>query len=247
MNKCPKCKSKITIDDIFCKNCGAPIKIDIDKNKIDDNRKKNEDITILNDESKEISLNNTKNNKGFIILTLIIFLFAFLTIYLGYELHSSKEVECICEEKTKVVEKIIEPSYQLINYDGNIYKLSLDYSFYSSDNVYNFLNNDKTIYIKLSKITDVSFDTFITSDYQKEYVQNLQMNKNIIIRSSGLKTENDISYYILEGEYDSYSYMIIATKNKEEIILTEVQFESKVALNSKKNELIDFALSYIKS
>ena len=51
----------------------------------------------------------------------------------------------------------------------------------------------------------------------------------------------------MEGVNNSYEYMIIVTKKDNGIFLIESQFENNSIYNNKKQEVIDFALSYMKN
>lgn len=241
--KCPRCKKALKKEDTFCTSCGNPMGTKKDVvSTIDDKNK-----TILQEET--IGDNQTIDNKK-LIIKLLSSIIVILIIVLLCVIFLDEEKECICVEQDPNVEiKYIEkePTIQYINYLGYRFSMPLDWNFEGDDQDYKFINGEETIYVSISNIDTVDYETFVSDDYQKIYLEELQTNYDISINRKEEKTQNEKNYYLMEGVNNSYEYMIIVTKNDNGIFLIETQFENNSIYNNKKQEVIDFALSYMKN
>lgn len=177
------------------------------------------------------------------ILTISVVILILISLFLGYKLHKKRNIKC--DNNIKVVETAIEPDYKYINYEGYTFKIPLDFSFSSINSEYKLINSNKTIYISFSK-EDILYSEFTSANYQKEYIEKLQQENNILIKKSSSRKNNNIDYYLLEGTYDTYSYMIIILNREDGIFKIEVQYIDNTILNSNRDKMIDFALSYKK-
>ena len=254
--KCPRCKKEINENDIFCMSCGMPMKEEI-KVKTKENEKEGKIETetyekTANQPSKDknnipnISTKKTRFLVPIVILSIISICLAAALIYFIF----FKKEDCpVCEEckepEIQIIEK--EPTFQYINFHGYRFSIPLDWNFEGDTEEYRFTNQDENIYVLISDLSTVSYSTFISDSYQKVYVDTLQTSYDISITTSEKKEKDNISYYIMEGSYNSYNYIIIATENDNGIFLTEAQFEDNSVFTTKKEEVIDFALSYAKN
>ena len=53
------------------------------------------------------------------------------------------------------------------------------------------------------------------------------------------------NYYLYEGSYNNYNYMIVAIGNDKKTVLVKAQFIDKVTFDKLKNDVIDFSLTGI--
>lgn len=258
--KCPRCKKEIKKDDTFCMSCGNPLGnkkdivsvIDDDIKRVETIEEQDDVISILYQEKNSEEKKKNKDNKIFIIIILSVVTIILLSVVL-YFIFFKEEKKCeVCncpKPETKVeiqyVEK--EPTIQYINFLGYRFSMPLDWNFEGDGQEYKFINGEENVYVLISSVDSIDYDTFVSSDYQKVYLEELQTSYDISINRKEEKTKEEINYYLMEGLYDSYDYMIIVTKTDEGIFLTEAQFENNSVYTNKKQEVIDFALSYLKN
>jgi hypothetical protein len=266
--KCPRCKKEIKNDDTFCMSCGNPLGnkknivsvINDDIEKVETIEEQDEVKSILyqdnenETEEKKININNktSKDNKVsiIIILSVITLILLCLVLYFIFFEEEKKCDACNCPEpETKVEVQYVEkePTVQYINFLGYRFSMPLDWNFEGEGQEYKFINGEENVYVVISSIDSIDYDTFVSADYQKVYLEELQTSSDISINRKEEKVKEEINYYIMEGLYDSYDYMIIVTKTDEGIFLTEAQFENNSVYTNKKQEVIDFALSYLKN
>ena len=242
--KCPRCKKEINKDDVFCKECGNPLGMEkkLDNQTVDHaNEKEETNVGVTN--------NKLENNKT-LIIKILSSIIIILIILLLCSILLRKEKECICikedpEVEIKYIEK--EPTVQYINYLGYRFSIPLDWDFEGDGQEYKFINKEENIYISISNIDTIDYETFVSNDYQKVYLEELQTNNDISINRKEEISKEEIKYYLMEGVNNSYEYMIIVTKKDNGIFLIESQFENNSIYNNKKQEVIDFALSYMKN
>lgn len=233
--KCPRCKSLIKKGATFCDVCGSPVESEKPSVKI----VSEENIVEQVKEEKPI-----KNNCKIIIFALIIVLILFIISFslMIYFMNDRSSTIPKCEENIKYVEK--EPSFQYINFNGYIFKMPIDWNFINNSSDYLFINKAEDIFVQIEYSKDLEFETFISDEYQKEYLELLKSDENIFINNRVLKTKNDINYYSMEGTYDNYNYMIVVVPNVEGIFTIKAEFKDNNAYNNKKSEIIEFALSF---
>lgn len=250
--RCPRCKSEIKENDTFCMSCGSPIRDDIkvklskDEGKTSETLKKDD---VIIDNSNNDNLNRNKKT-NIILIFVLLFIIVVLAIFLCYFLFVKKDKECeVClkcpEQEVKVIEK--NPTVQYINFDGYRFSIPLDWNFEGDTSDYKFTNKNESIYVLISNLDTISYSTFVSSEYQKVYLERLQSDYDIFITNSNEKVKDKDKYYLMEGTYESYAYIIVVTENNNGIFLTEAQFKNNSVYNSKKREVIDFALSYMKN
>lgn len=199
---------------------------------------------------KEVNTIKDKNIysllKKYIVFIVLFFLFFsfFMCFVLNYKLKKANDECTKCEEVIKVVES---DNYKLIDYEGYNMKIPLDYSFTSGNGNYNITNSDKTIYIHMEK-TDINYEMLIDENYQKEYIQEMQhqKNENISINHSENSTYGGKKYLLFEGSHDTYSYMIIALPFDNASLICSIDFLDNSVLNKNKQRVIDMILSYEK-
>ena len=257
--KCPRCNADIKETDVFCMSCGNPVKADITEELKKDKKKENYENTenfqkeIIKKEEKKVSNEslpiekNKKSKKGLIAIIVLILIIILLATFLVYLLVFKEEKKCeVCEKcpepEVEIIEK--EPTYQYINFDGYRFKIPLDWNFEGNSSDYRFINEEENVYTLISNVDTVSYSTFVSEEYQKIYQETLQTSYSISINNSEEKTLDGKYYYLMEGIYESYKYIIIVTENSNGIFLTEAQFENNSVYTNKKQEVIDFALSY---
>lgn len=261
--KCPRCKSEVNEDDTFCMSCGNPIKKDVEK-KIKEQEEAKVEVKeeIKTEEIENVAIpnptvvkeevtpkeNKPKSNKAVVIIMLVIILG--LLGGLSYFVFFKEEKECeVCKKCPKPEPEIIEkePTVQYINFSGYRFEMPLDWNFEGDSEDYKFTNEKENIYVLISKLDDITYSTFISEEYQKIYVEKLQSDYDIFINNKEEKKKDNKNYYIMEGTFESYNYIIIVTENEDGIFLTEAQFESNSVYTNKKQEVIDFAISYNKN
>jgi len=245
--KCPRCKNKIDYDDVFCRVCGNSVKREmVNKDKVDEVVEPVEKEDKVEENILENSSNNSKKNKIVIIILLVIILM--LALGLFYFLFIKKEKECDkceCTPEIKFVEK--KPTIQYINFNGYRFSIPLDWSFEGNTSDYKFINNAENMYVSISSLDTITYDLFISSDYQKMYIEKLQSESDIFINHKEEKSVEELKYYIMDGTYDSYNYVIIVTENENGVFVINAQFENNSVYTNKKDEVINFAVSYVKN
>ena len=218
---------------------------------------------ILNAEEVVENTNNNKepkNNKVLIaILVVIILTLGSITFYLTF-LKEEKECpkcpeqkECekcqkceVCEECEECELEFVgsEQVYQYINFKGYHFEMPIDWKFMGDTDEYKFINDDEDIYVLITE-NDTKYEEFVAENFQKKYVETLQNEHDITInkRYEKVHETEGITYYILEGLYESYDYIIVVVEKEDGIFLIESQFKDSFTYSNKKQEVIDFAIS----
>lgn len=187
------------------------------------------------DNKKNDEKSFTKNNYliiSFIVIICLLLIIVFLII-------NRKDDELKCDapiEKEIIVEK--EPDYQLINYQGFRFKMPLDWNFVSHDNSYEISNKDENLFITLDYV-DVDYSVFVSEEYQKNFLEEIQTSSNTKIESS----KNNEKNYYLEGFNNEYNYVISAVGNEEKVILVKAQFVNKLSFDKLKEDVVNFSIS----
>ncbi len=185
------------------------------------------------------------NNQKILIFLLVIIslILIFSLLFNIYLLFFKKEKECPkCDNITEQI--IVSEKY--ISYNGQTFKIPEDWNFVSSDNSYKLTNEKKNLEIELL-VEKTKYEEFISEEYLKQYLQDLQVNKNIKI-SSNKEIKNDtLSYYFIEGIKDSYYYNRIILYTSDNMTMIDVMYENEVVYNDLKDEIIEFASSYVKN
>ena len=184
-----------------------------------------------------------KSNKKLIIGLIIT---SILLIIVNMVYLFKPEKECPVCEKAEIIEVEVEPKYQYINYDGFKFKMPLTWDFVKDSNKYEITNEEENLFINLYSI-DISYDVFISSDFQKSYLEEVQTSSDTIINKSKEYIKDDINYYLFEGTYNKYNYQIIAVGNDKKVVLVNVQYVNKVAYKDLKDSVLDFSLSAFKN
>lgn len=182
-----------------------------------------------------------KDSSKKIFIGLIMVIIILLAI-ISYFLFFKKSKECPKCSAVTIKEVEVDPKHQFINYQGFKFKMSLDWDFVISDKDYTISNKEENLVINLTSL-DIDYTTFISSTYQKEYLEKVQTSDNIIINKSNKENKNNVDYYIMEGTYNSYNYLIIAIGNDKKTVLINSQFLNKVSYDKLKSSVIDFAIS----
>lgn len=177
--------------------------------------------------------------KMFGLLILVIIL---LLSILCYFIFFNNKKECPKCSAVTVKEVEVPSKHQFINYRGFKFKMSLDWDFVISDNDYTISNKEENLVLNLTT-ENVDYTTFTSSLYQKEYLEEIQTSDNMMISSSNKEQRNDVDYYIMEGTYNNYNYVIIAIGDDRKTILINTQFINKVSYDKLKSSVIDFAIS----
>ena len=188
---------------------------------------------------KELNLNESDNKRKKFLVIPFILIIVLLLILIIILLINRKDNNLKCDapiEKEIIKEK--EPTYQLINYQGFKFKMPLDWSFVGHNNNYEISNDDESLYITLDYIEE-DYSIFITDEYQKRFLENIQTSSNTRIE---LSKYND-KYYYYEGLNNEYNYLIIAIGNNEKVILIKAQFINKLSFDKLKQGVIDFSIS----
>lgn len=195
--------------------------------------------TITKDEkiSSVIEVKEKDNKMTYILLIIIAILVSLLVYFLFI-----KECKTDCEECTNsVIEIEVEPKYQLINYSGFRFKMPLNWDFVSENNEYKLSNTEGNLFISFEELLE-DFEVFKSNEYQINYLEKIQTSDNIKIDNS----KNLDNYYLLEGKYNDYNYLIIAIGNSKKTILVKTQFIDKVTYDKEKDSIIDFVLTSLK-
>ena len=203
-------------------------------NKISDNKNKKvmENALGIDVNTKKISL--------FVSIVLGVVL-VFSIILNIYELFY-KKVECeVCEEPKEII-----VTEQIINYNGYTFKIPEDWNFTTSSNEYKLSNNKKTLEIELTK-DEITYDELLDDETLKNYLQELTIAKNIKITRNEEKSEEELKYYYIEGQKESYTYTRIMLIVNDGIINVDTIYEDQNTYNTLKNDVLKFALSYKKN
>lgn len=179
-----------------------------------------------------------------IFIGLIIVIVILLSI-ISYLLFFKKNKDCLKCSAVTVKEVEVDPKHQFINYQGFKFRMSLDWDFVISDKDYTISNKEENLVINLTNI-DIDYETFISSTYQKEYLEKIQTSDDIIINKSSKENKDGVDYYIMEGTYNSYNYLIVAIGNDRKTVLVNTQFLNKVSFDKLTPSVIDFAISPLK-
>ena len=197
----------------------------------------NQDIlvsTVIDKEKK----NDSKKIIWILLGIIFVLIFALIFVIIDKE-NSNDKLKC---SSVTIKEVEVDPKYQLINYNGFRFKMPLDWNFVSVDNKYEIVDNDEKLIIELASI-DVGYELFSSSEYQKDFLEYIQTIDNIKIDSAKEVVREDKKYYYYEGTNNSYDYLIVAIGNKDKIILVNVKFRDKLALNDLDDTVVDFSLS----
>lgn len=178
-----------------------------------------------------------KDSKLSYVLIIIILVLSSLLIYSFF--FNNKKEECESKCSAPVVEIEVDPKYQLINYEGFRFKMPLNWDFVSDKNEYNIADKEETLFITLGYV-DKDYDSFASNEYQSIFLENIQTSDNIKVEPK--KMDN---YYLYEGSYNNYNYMIVAIGNDKKTVLVKAQFIDKVTFDKLKNDVIDFSLTGI--
>ena len=244
--KCPRCKTLLKSNETFCMSCGAQVAKETknikEETKINEPTENptNKDIC----ECNRIKETNQKTLLFPIICVVIVLLLSTIAYLLFFKTEKCKE--CICpQQEIKYIEK--EPTIQYINFQGYRFSIPLDWNFEGNSSEYKFINIEETIYVLVSDLETIDYNTFISEEFRNVYLDTLQTKYDISIKNTREKEQDEKKYYIMEGIRDSYNYNIIITEKESGIFITEVQFESNNVYAEKKQEVINFALSYVKN
>lgn len=177
-----------------------------------------------------------KDNKIVYVLILVVAILASFLVYFAFFNKCSDNCEK-CENSTIEIE--VEPNYQLVNYVGFKFKMPLDWDFVG-DLSYTISDKDESIFISFDSI-NYDFESFTSDEIQKNFLESLQTSDNIKIDKS---TKQD-DYYLYEGTFNNYNFLIIAIGDSKKIVLVKTQFVDKVAYEKLKDNVIEFAKSGI--
>ena len=192
---------------------------------------------------KEEIIKNENNNSKYIniiLLSIIVILIIIIIIII----FNKDEKNCPICDSTNNNETVIEPSYQLINYDGFRFKMPLDWNFVSNSNKYEIADKESKVYIYL-KSSNMGYESFSEKDYQKEFLEALQTSDDIKIDGSEEKEEGNSNYILYFGTASSYNYLLVAIGNEEKTILINAQFVDKLSYDTLKDKVIEFAKTAI--
>ena len=203
-------------------------------------KKSNNTIKKDNKISSVIEVKEKDNKIIYIFIIIIAILLSLLAYFIFFkECNSECKLDCTkCDNP--VVEIQVDPKYQLINYSGFRFKMPLDWDFIDDNNDYTISNKENNIFISFEKI-DEDFELFTSNEYQINYLEKVQTSDNIKIDQS----KKEDNYYMLEGKYNDYNYLIIAIGNDKKTVLVKTQFIDKLTYDDKKNDIIDFVLTSI--
>ena len=202
---------------------------------------------IINSIEKEnflgLKLNNKKTLMFLVIIVLLLLGFSLiLNVYLLFFRENRVIDKCSkCEEQKEVVVK-----EKYINYNGYNFMIPNEWNFVSSDNSYKLSNKDNNLDIELL-IDETSYEDFKNEEKLKQYLQDLQVKKNISKISNKEMSENEKTYYFIEGKKDSYLYNRVILPCDNGMIMIDVLYENQKAYNNLKKDVINFATSYVKN
>ncbi len=177
-----------------------------------------------------------KDNK--IVYILIIVIAILLSIVSYYLFFNKCKNDC---SKCEITPLDNEPKYQLINYSALTFKMPLNWSFVNDNTDYAITDSDNKIFISMETIL-ASYNLFITNDYQNNFLEEIQTSNNIKID----KSKQEDNYYIYEGTYNSYNYLVIAVASGNRVVLVKTQFVDQATYNKQKKNVVEFVLSSIK-
>ncbi len=183
-----------------------------------------------------------KNKPIIYILSIITIVLIIILLYTIFTKNNCDE-ELQCSSVT-IKEIEVEPKYQLINYNGFRFKMPLNWDFINNDNKYEIADKDDKLYIFFN-IENVDFNLFISNEYQRQFLELIQTSGDIKINLNKVKEESEKKYYLYEGSYNDYDYLIVAVGNKEKTILINAKFIDKISYNELKEEVINFAFTAI--
>lgn len=205
------------------------------------NTKKSNDIK-KTDVLESSVITKKKNDASTIIYSLIAVIVALILVIL-FLLNN----KCSQNDKCRSVAPIEkELQYQLINYNGYIFRMPLDWSFISDSNNYEITNSKETMYMTLNTIK-VSYDEFVTAEFQHDYLEKLQTENNIKISKSSSGETANVKYYFLDGTYNSYNYCVVVVGDEDSVVLISTEFIDKLTYTNLKQNIIDFAVSASKN
>ncbi len=202
---------------------------------------------IINSIEKEdflgLKINNKKTLIFIIIIIILLLVLSFvLNIYLLFFRENKVVDNCPkCEEQKEV---IVKEKY--INYNGYNFMIPEEWNFVSSDNSYKLSNKDNNLEIELLS-DETNYEDFKNEEVLKPYLQDLQVEMNISKVNSKEITENDNTYYFIEGKKDSYLYNRVILPCDSGMIMIDVLYENQKSYNNLKNDVINFATSYVKN
>ena len=203
-------------------------------------KKKNPKNEIINDK-KISSVIEVKEKDNKIVYVLILLIAILLGLLIFFAIFNKKE----CEECKKCddspIEIEVEPKYQLINFAGFRFKMPLNWDFVSDNSTYTISDNESKIFISFEEIKE-DYEIFSSTDYQLNFLEKIQTSDNIKID----KSEKLDKYYLYEGKYNDYNYLIIAVGNDKKTVLVKTQFIDKLSFDNEKNNIIEFVLTSIK-
>ena len=183
-----------------------------------------------------------KDNKTIYVLSAIIAVLCLFIIFMFFT-NSSYCEKSKCRSELPMEKQL---NYQYINFNGNRFKMSLDWKFISDKNQYVISNKKETMYLELTTL-DVPYDIFKSSVYQKEYLQKLQTERNVTIDKTSSNESNGIKYYTMDGTYNNYNYYVVVIGDSNNVTIISAQFIDKLTYTNMKQQVIDFAISAIKN
>ena len=196
---------------------------------------KNQDILVSSVVEKE----KKPNSKIIIILSVIILILVCVIIFL-IKSNDTDDDSLQCSS-VSIKEVEVDPKYQLINFNGLRFKMPLDWNFVSNDSKYEIADEEEKLFI-IFDTYNLGYEDFSTSEIQRFFLEQLQTSGDIKIDNS---EEKENKYYLYEGSYNSYDYLIVAIGNKDKTVLVKTQFRDKISYSELKNKVIDFVLSAI--
>ena len=169
------------------------------------------------------------------VYVLILVIVILLSVLFYFLLFNKKKSNCDkCDAP-------IEEEYQLINYQGFIFEKPLNWNFLDENDNYIITDDQNRIYISLETTKD-SYESFIDDNYQASFIETIQTSDNIKID----KIKKEDNYYLYEGVFNNYNYLIVAVGNNSKVVLIKTQFVDQITYNKEKKNVIDFSLSCIK-
>ena len=202
---------------------------------------------IINSIEKEdflgLKINNKKTLIFIIIIIILLLVLSFvLNVYLLFFRENKVVDNCPkCEEQKEV---IVKEKY--INYNGYNFMIPEEWNFVSSDNSYKLSNKNNNLEIELLS-DETNYEDFKNEEVLKPYLQDLQVEMNISKVNSKEITENEKTYYFIEGKKDSYLYNRVILPCDSGMIMIDVLYENQKSYNNLKNDVINFATSYVKN
>lgn len=177
-----------------------------------------------------------KDNKIIYVLILIIAILIALLVFFAFFKECKNNCDN-CEKSTIEIE--VDPKYQLVNYAGFTFKMPLDWNFVGDDSN-NISNKEEKLFINFELI-NYDYNTFISDEIQRAFLESFQTSDNIKIDN----TQKQDNYYLYEGSFNSYNYLVVALGNDKKTVLVKTKFVDKIAFDELKNDVIDFVISSI--